>query len=113
MVTATMMHWILALSKNNIKKYMIFKKKSHWFFAAAVLLLLTISFIISSRQSSHQQMTGILKKLAKRNFIFLNPLTPEANLTHDDSILHIKGNEGNMRLLVEKAQLLLQTGHEE
>ncbi|HEY4194060.1 MAG TPA: CRTAC1 family protein [Mucilaginibacter sp.] len=92
---------------------MIFKKQGLWFFVGAVILFLIISFIISSQQSSHQQMIGILKKLAKRDSSFLNPLTPEANLSYSDSILRIKGNEGNMRLLAEKAQLLLQTGQEE
>ncbi|MEO6850331.1 MAG: hypothetical protein ABI166_06860, partial [Mucilaginibacter sp.] len=89
---------------------MIFKKRRLWFFAGGGVLLLSIIFIVYSRQSSHQQMIDMLKELAKKNSSFLNPLTPEAHLSYDDSILRVKGNEKNIRVLAEKAQLLVQTG---
>jgi len=92
---------------------MTFKKGRSWFFAGTIVLVVTLGAILSSRPSSHEQMVGILKALAKKNTSFLNPLTPAAKLIYCDSILHVKGNEGNMRLLYEKAQLLLATGHEE
>ncbi|HTE00613.1 MAG TPA: CRTAC1 family protein [Mucilaginibacter sp.] len=81
---------------------------------AVVLLLLTFSFIIINKgPSSHQQMLEILQALRDKNNSFSNPFNPEAKMAYSDSILMLKENSQNMRLLSLKASLALKVGHEE
>lgn len=79
---------------------------------AAIMLVLFSLIVSCHRPSSHEQMIAVLQKLEKRVDSISNPLKPQGQIAHCDSLLNMPGNSQNPFTLLLKAPALLQAGRE-
>jgi len=80
-----------------------------------LLIILSLAPIVlfSCRQSSHEQMIGLLAQQAKISSTINNPYSYTAKLASVDSALQLAANKQNNRLWLLKASLLLKVGKEQ
>jgi len=91
----------------------VLRKRNIIIGASLIILLITVGFVASYRESSHQQMVGILETLNKRNYSFSNPFCPDGKLDYCNFALKTEGDNKDINLLNLKAALDLKAGREE
>ena len=76
------------------------------------MLLLALTIITSCEPSPHEQMVNVLAQINKSNNNVENSFSPEAKMVMFDSLLKTATDSRYMNIILSKAKIGLQVGHE-